>query len=134
MRSKKILIMPNEFEVIMLEICDQETSQDSEAWTAENPLWGHCAVVSLLVQDVFGGDLLRVSLEGTEFASSRSHYWNRLPNGIEHDFTRVQFDGRYPKGLKAEVCERSYVLSYQPTVQRYELLSRRFWEAINADA
>ncbi len=113
------------FKEILPSICCVETSQDPKNWTLENPLWGHCAVVSLVAQNLFGGELLRASLEGTEFAASRSHYWNRLPNGQEEDFTKAQFGDRYPIGLKAEVRPRSYVLSYPETVVRYKLLAYR---------
>ncbi|MDO8495392.1 MAG: hypothetical protein Q7S32_02595 [bacterium] len=115
-------------EVLLLKVCDQETSQDPEGWTPENPLWGHCAVVSLVVQGIFGGDLLRASLDGTPFAKMRSHYWNRLPDGREVDFTRAQFGESGPGELKAEVRTREYVLSYAPTVQRHELLLERLGE------
>ncbi len=111
-------------------ICDRETSQDPENWKPENPLWGHCAVVSLVAQNLFGGELLRASLEGTEFAASWSHYWNRLPDGSEEDFTKTQFGGRYPANLKAEVRERSYVLFNPETVRRYKILAFRLLGAI----
>lgn len=41
----------------------KETSFDPENWNEDNPLRGHCAVVSLLAQDYFGGELIRGSLK-----------------------------------------------------------------------
>ncbi len=116
-----------DFEKLLLEICDAETSMDPGGWTEKNPLWGHCAVVSLLAQDIFGGELLRVSLEGTAFAQMKSHYYNRLLNSdkTEKDFTREQFGGNYPAGLEVTTRTREYVLSYPPTAKRYELLKSR---------
>lgn len=98
-----------------------ETSATPDYWSEENPTIGHCSVVALIVQDLLGGELLRASLEGTEFEYGKSHYWNRLQDGTEVDFTEVQFEGRKPK-LVGEQRTREYVLSYEPTKQRYELL------------
>jgi hypothetical protein len=124
-----------ELQEILLSVCDKETSQDPDGWVPNNPLWGHCAVVALVVQDIFGGELLRASLEKyPEFAHMRSHYFNRLPDGTEVDFTKPQFGDKYPTDLKTEVRSRDYVVSFLPTVHRYALLSkrvlaRRIWHA-----
>lgn len=99
----------------------KETSATPDLWSEDNPTFGHCAIVSLVAQDIFGGDLLRASLIGTEFAESGSHYWNLLPDGTEKDFTEAQFEGNKPK-LVGEVRTRDQVLSYEPTRLRYELL------------
>lgn len=123
-------ITPNEFENMLLSICDTKTSHDPDRWTPNNPLCGHCAVVALLAQDLFGGELLRASLEGTEFAYMRSHYWNKLPDGTEIDFTDSQFKGCYPENLKPEIREREHLLSHSATKERYEILARRFKEAV----
>ena len=106
-------------------ICDKETSADPVGCVESNPLWGHCAVVALLIQDLFGGELMRASLEETPFAGMRSHYWNRLPGGMELDLTAEQFGNRRPIGLKAEMRPRSYLLSSPETKTRYELLKQR---------
>ena len=57
-------ITPEQFRAILPEICDSETSQSPQGWKPTNPLWGHCAVVSLIAQNLFGGELLRASLDG----------------------------------------------------------------------
>lgn len=114
-------------------LCDRETSADPDGWTPENPLWGHCAVVATAVQDRFGGDLLRASLEKfPKWAAMRSHYWNRFPHGGRRDFTEPQFGGDPPQGLEASVRTRAYVLSHAPTLERYKLLSWRIAKAENA--
>ncbi len=91
-----------------------ETSSDPSGWSPDNRAWGQCAVTALVVQDRFGGVLLRTVNEGA------SHYWNRLPNGDEVDLTRDQFKTWDP----GEIVERdrSYVLSFPDTVARYERL------------
>ena len=112
-------------------ICDRETSQDPEGWTPDNPLWGHCAVVALIVQDYFGGDLLRASLKGTPwFPQNVSHYWNRLPDGTKVDLTEDQFGDSYPTLPDPIIRTREYVLSYPATVKRCELLKARLAKAI----
>ncbi len=114
-----------QFQLLLFFICDKETSLDPDNWTVENPFWGHCAAVAMLVQDIFGGELLRASLEGTEFSQMRSHYWNRLPDGTEVDFTRFQFGDRYPANLQPIIRERSY-LCHPQTLDRYFTLVSRF--------
>ncbi|GAA2383904.1 hypothetical protein GCM10010420_02580 [Streptomyces glaucosporus] len=59
-------------------------------WTPENPAWGHCDITTLVVNDLFGGDLV----VGEVFRDGRQegyHWWNRLPSGVELDLTREQF-------------------------------------------
>lgn len=117
------------FKELLPTLCDRETSMDPDDWTPENPFLSHCAVVALLAQDVFGGVLLRASLENTEFAHMRSHYWNALPHGV-FDFTAAQFGEHYPANLRAETRTREYVLSNPDTARRYALLAQRFSKAI----
>ncbi len=115
-------ITPEGFQRLLPNICDKETSADAEGWTKENPLYAHCAVVALLAQDLFGGNLLRASLEQfPEFAHMRSHYWNQLPDGSEVDFTEPQFLGRRP-GLAGKSRVRP---QHFETMKRYKLLALR---------
>jgi hypothetical protein len=96
-----------------------ETSADSEGWTPENPSWGQCAITALVLQDLFGGDLLRSTVNGV------SHYWNRLPDGSEVDITLRQFGADAKCDAPPVDRERDYVLSFPETVARYELLRKR---------
>ncbi|WP_313880732.1 alpha/beta fold hydrolase [Streptomyces silvisoli] len=59
-------------------------------WQPDNPAWGHCDITSLVVHDLFGGELVlgRVRLGDEERGH---HWWNRLPGGAEVDLTREQF-------------------------------------------
>lgn len=96
----------------------RQTSADPEHWIPENPAWGQCAVTALVVQDEFGGDLLRATVDDV------SHYWNLLPDGSEVDLTREQF----PEGATygpTVVKDREYVLSFPDTASRYLLLRRQ---------
>lgn len=114
------------FKEILPRICGKNTSFDPKGWTKDNPFWGHCAVVSLLAQDLFGGELLRSSLSGTKFSRMRFHFWNFFTD--KHwDFTRPQFGGQYPTDLVVVQVKRSLILSLRETAHRYELLKRN-WE------
>jgi hypothetical protein len=86
-------------------------------WTGSRPSRGQCAVTALVVQDYLGGELLRATVGGT------SHYWNRLPDGQDVDFSREQFDLFEP--VDVEPRAREYVLSYPDTANRYQKLALR---------
>ena len=114
------------FTEILKEIADKDTSADPGHWTKENPLWGHCAVVALLAQDYFGGDLIRSSLkEIKKYSHLKSHFWNRLPDGKEVDFTKEQFKDISIEDLDGEVRSRESVLNHTDTIRRYNLLKER---------
>jgi hypothetical protein len=107
-------------------VAAKDTSADPDGWTDDNPLWGHCAVVSLLAQDYFGGNLMRGSLEGNaKYVHLRSHYWNALPDE-EVDFTAEQYPDVKFSDLQKELRSRERVLSYEDTQKRYALLKKRF--------
>lgn len=110
--------------VLVLAWCAETTYGE---WDELVPDMNQCAVTALIVQDRFGGDLLRAPT-----GRGDSHYWNRLPDGREVDFTRGQFDylGDWPLRNRAEVRERSYVLESPRAIEfntaaRYALLKRR---------
>lgn len=117
-----------DFSQIIKNICSKETSFDPSHWTPENPTWGHCAIVSLLAQEMFGGTLLRVSLVGTEFEAMGSHYFNKLPDGTIMDFTEDQFNGQLPNDLPIEGRTREKLLANSDTAKRYEILKVKFNE------
>jgi hypothetical protein len=59
-------------------------------WQPDNPAWGHCDITALLLNDLFGGDLVVGEVhDGAERVGH--HWWNLLPAGIELDLTREQF-------------------------------------------
>jgi hypothetical protein len=76
--------------------------------------YGQCGVTALLIQEIYGGDIL--------FNRFYKHVWNELPNSEKHDLTRAQFplgdeiisDGKISRedmfgnelALKAKVAER----------------------------
>jgi hypothetical protein len=114
------------FRSYIRKVASKDTSADPDGWTTDNPLWGHCAVVALLAQDYFEGEIIRGSLADTEkYAYLRSHFWNGLPEG-EFDFTSVQYPDLSFKDLVGEVRERARVLEHPETETRYMLLKERF--------
>ena len=110
----------SEFTQLVTQACKRETSADPYGWSEENPTWGHCAVVALLAQDYFGGEILRASLAGTPFETSGSHYRNK-----DDDFTEGQFGGSQ-LDLIFEPRTREYLLSNIDTATRYNLLKAAF--------
>jgi len=56
----------------------------SSKWTPENPYKGQCGVTALVVNDLFGGDILKTKVE------NQWHYYNFIL-GHRYDFTAKQF-------------------------------------------
>ena len=96
-------------------VWDAQTS--AGGYSPETASTGQCAVTSLIVQDLFGGDLVRVINMG------ESHYFNRLPDGTEVDLTRDQFAVWEPE--PAVIRERAYLEKSEWTMKRYEILKSR---------
>lgn len=96
----------------------QDTAVRPMKWLPHIPSTGQCAVTALVVQDYMGGDLLRVINLGD------SHYFNRLPDGHEVDFTRGQFWEWAPED-EPIVRDRDYVLENESTRRRYDTLATR---------
>lgn len=62
---------------------------------------GQCAVTALIIQDVYGGDIV--------YNKRYNHYWNKLPDGEEVDITKDQFPGD-PQILPDCIVTRDEVL------------------------
>jgi hypothetical protein len=86
------------------------------------PELGQCAVTSLIIQEIYGGEIL--------FNKEINHFWNKLPTGEVVDLTRSQFKGT----IKIQSCEhvgRDAILKSSEaerfkTAVRYNILKRRF--------
>jgi hypothetical protein len=60
--------------------------ETSSKWVPDNPARGQCSVTALVINDLFGGEILKTLLpEGW-------HFYNRI-GGQRYDFTDSQFDG-----------------------------------------
>lgn len=119
--------IPNNLQDILLNIWDEETTQDPN-WSKENPSLGQCAATSGALFDLFGLPLSRcwaITPEGERI----SHYCNG-----EDDYTEEQFpegtvlqlrDG--PQGAKA----RAYLAENENTESRIELIKSRILQHIS---
>jgi hypothetical protein len=57
-------------------------------WREDNPACGQCSVTALVVQDVFGGEILTTRIGGAW------HFYNQI-NGSRFDLTESQFTVRF---------------------------------------
>ena len=55
-----------------------------DQWNNDNKTLGHCAIVALLINDYFGGDICKIKVNDI------SHYFNHINDKII-DFTASQF-------------------------------------------
>ena len=101
---------------------DADTVRKGDDWNEKVPSLNQCCVTALVVQNYLGGDLLRCKMSDGD-----SHYWNRLPDKHEIDWTREQFShiSARPLWQKTEVRNRKKILSYKSTRERYEILKNR---------
>lgn len=99
-------------------------------WSAENPARNQCAVTALVVQDHFGGAIVRGAYM-TPSGEKGTHYWNRIA-GVDLDFTANQF----PAGTQVECLTRDYpresLLSNPNTAARYAILRDRVRMALSS--
>jgi len=63
---------------------------ERSGWQPDNPAWGHCDITALIINDIFGGDLVVAQVHHLG-EQQGFHWWNRLPSGVELDLTREQF-------------------------------------------
>ena len=90
-------------------------------WTKDNPSYGQCYSTTLLVNDYFGGKILKA-----KFEDGTGHYWNLIDNK-EIDLTREQFD-KDEIIPKPSVHSREELLnkpSYKEYNRRYHILKHR---------
>ncbi len=120
----------DELRTLLRKSWTKETSADADRWTKDNPAWGQCAITALVIQDFFGGELLRGEVMMQE-GPNISHYWNKLPDNSEHDFTVEQFPSGYGRILETGIRDRKYVLSFEATRKRYALLRLAVENQIN---
>ena len=103
----------------------RETSDDPQRWSCDNPARGQCAVTALIVQDFFGGDLLR------RYINLTPHYWNLLPNRFELDLTKNQFKEVVFSGTPTQ-SSRQFILSNSTTRRNYKRLRKLVLAALHS--
>jgi hypothetical protein len=85
-------------------------------WARDNPAQGQCSVTALVIQDHFGGQLLKTKVDGLW------HFYNKI-DGIVYDFTDSQFTE--PILYENEPASREEALS-DTSQERYVQLNREF--------
>ncbi|MFE6163817.1 hypothetical protein ACFQ7F_33430 [Streptomyces sp. NPDC056486] len=96
-------------------------------WTTANPAWGHCDITTVLVHDMFGGELLVGEVWTVDGEQQGFHWWNRLASGGELDLTREQFLLGQRITVPRSVARPPGRLPRRQ--EEYELLRQRFSEA-----
>ena len=61
------------------------SKQSSSLWTENNPARGQCSVTAIIIQEQFGGEILKTNVDG------QWHFYN-LIDGAKYDLTVNQFD------------------------------------------
>ena len=95
-------------------------------WNEDNPSLGQGAITSLIVNDIFGGKIMRC------IASSGSHYYNLIDDEFV-DLTVEQFLGEIPDYDNGEERTREHLLSNEDTKNRYLLLKKNLKKTIEEE-
>lgn len=95
--------------------------RQKDEWKKENPTIGQCAVTALVINELYGGQIV--------YNEEYNHFWNILPSGQEIDLTKDQF-GEGITILEARVVERNEILNTKSakrakTANRYENLKTK---------
>lgn len=114
----------NKIEKVLFNSWSNETTdpENKDAWTVENKALGQCAPTSLLIFDMFGGQLI--------YDKTNFHIWNELPDGSQQDFTRSQFITKrkfsiYKYKTKADVLYDKRGIETK-LERRYEILKQHY--------
>lgn len=105
-----------------------DTAFDASDWNETNVARGQCVVSSLVVQDYFGGELIRYEI--SEGPLHETHYMNQLPDGTVIDVTASQYPSpvamrRKPIDTDNFTSVREKRLADEDTARRYEILKNR---------
>jgi hypothetical protein len=72
----------------------RQTSSEPKNWTSSNRALGQCAATSLVVNDIFGGEIVKVKVRNYR---RETHYYNITPSGEKIDITaEEEFDVEPP--------------------------------------
>jgi len=105
---------------VLRESWSKETAYPScqKDWSKEDPSYGQCAITAMLVNDMFGGSIHSIRVNG-----GGTHYFNKI-NGKYVDLTSEQFDlYNIPVDYENnEEMDRQYCGKNADTKKRYDLL------------
>lgn len=105
------------------ETCSQGLRSE---WSEENPSLGQCAITSLIVNNIYGGKIMRC------MASSGSHYYNEINDELV-DLTVEQFLGETPQYEEGQERTKEYLLGNEDTRNRFLLLNKNLREVIEKE-
>lgn len=105
-------------------ICKHDTTAWPGTYNQNSSLHGHSDVITLLAQEIFGGDIRRRSVTSRGF-----RYENILPSGEVIDFL-TDADHGLERDKPHERCDRDAVLRDFNIATRYTILRRRFYEKL----
>jgi hypothetical protein len=134
-RMRQADILPTmtlaELEAIIRNAWSKDTSDDPDEWTESNSARGQCGVTAMVIYQLLGGVLVlsEVSRAGVRV---ETHYWNRLPSGLELDLTREQFHQGEQFGEPRVIDPAASRAPKPDSLRRVGLLSARVKEALGA--
>ena len=103
----------------------KETSGVQEMWTkVKIPSLGQCAVTALILQDHFGGELMKTEVKMPKEFKGWPHYLILLPVLGRHDLTVKQFGDVVDFEPLKPIRREDLLRSSSDIGQRYELLKR----------
>lgn len=85
MSMRPVFATPLDLFRALRSVWSAETASPEGGWSPSLPAKNHCSVTALIVQEVFGGDILRTETAGG------MHFYNRI-DGHMWDLTVSQFD------------------------------------------
>ncbi len=117
------IVTLNDLYNVLRESWSKETAYPScqKDWNKEDPSYGQCAITAMLVNDMFGGSIHRIRVNG-----GGTHYFNKI-NGKYVDLTSEQFDlYNIPVDYENnEEMDRQYCGKNADTKKRYDLLVKK---------
>jgi hypothetical protein len=110
-------------ETVLQQLRRAWSSESSSLWTEDNPAKGHCGVTSLVIQDLFGGEIRKTPLD------DGMHFYNYI-DGQRYDLTAEQFDA-LPTYLDLPSNRRE---AFDDTnIDQYAHLSERFLNELSEE-
>lgn len=103
------------------ETCSPKMRAD---WSRANPTLGQCSITSFIVQDIMGGEVYGIPLEGGGY-----HCFNEV-DGVRFDLTSEQFGGRPLDYDNCVLQHRSEHFADEDKYSRYLLLKERLEERL----